>query len=126
MAIAKPQYGSSQDLTISLDGLANGSARQCTAVDNTTTLYQDALVRLRFQTPPAALGATPCFNVYIYSSPSVGGPYTDNLSGTDSTINIPSGTNMRLGAIVNHPNNPGTGIYYSSPFSVAQHFGGVL
>ncbi len=46
MATLKPQYGSKTSITISLNSLANGSVATSNAIDNSSNLYQDALVEI--------------------------------------------------------------------------------
>ena len=46
MATLKPSYGSKTSITISLNSLANGSVATSNAIDNSSTLYQDALVEI--------------------------------------------------------------------------------
>jgi hypothetical protein len=46
MATIKPSYGSRTSITITLDSLANGSVATSNAVDNSSNLYQDALIEI--------------------------------------------------------------------------------
>lgn len=46
MAILKPIYGTKTAITISLNGLANGSIAVSNAIDNSTTRYQDFLIEV--------------------------------------------------------------------------------
>jgi len=46
MATLKPSYGSKTSITISLNSLANGSVATSNAIDNSSTLYQDALIEV--------------------------------------------------------------------------------
>lgn len=46
MATFKPSYGPKTSITISLNSLANGSIATSNAIDNSSALYQDALVEI--------------------------------------------------------------------------------
>ena len=46
MATLKPSYGSKTAITITLNNLANGSTATSNAIDNSSNLYQDALVEI--------------------------------------------------------------------------------
>jgi hypothetical protein len=46
MAVLKPLYGTKTAITITLDGLANGSVATSNAIDNSTNLFQDFLIEL--------------------------------------------------------------------------------
>ena len=46
MAVFKPQYGTKTAITISLNGLANGSVAISNAIDNSTNLFQDFLIEV--------------------------------------------------------------------------------
>lgn len=115
-------------ITITLNSLASGAARQSAAIDNTSTLYLDALVAVTF-----AVGtvASPN-NVYVYAASSADGTNwmgcgsgnIDGVTGLDAAITLGSPTNLRLVGVVNAPTSTLT--YVSPLFSVAAAFGGVL
>ena len=46
MATLKPQYSAKTAITITLNSLANGSVATSNAIDNSSNLYQDALVEI--------------------------------------------------------------------------------
>ena len=46
MATLKPQYSAKTSITISLNSLANGSIATSNAIDNSSALYQDALIEV--------------------------------------------------------------------------------
>ena len=46
MATLKPLYGAKTPITITLNGLANGSIATSNAIDNSSALYQDALIEV--------------------------------------------------------------------------------
>jgi hypothetical protein len=65
MADIKMAYGSATAMTVTLAGLANGSARQTTEVDNSTNLFRDVYVRIK--TNGQTSGSAE-MSVYIYGS----------------------------------------------------------
>ena len=125
MSIIKSYYGSNgQAITVTLASLTNGSARASTVVDNTTNLFLDALVFLNVKTGASGTGATGHVDIYTYGTVDGGTNYTENASGSDSSITLVSPSNARLIGIVNAVANAVT--YKGGPFSVAAAFGGVL
>lgn len=91
-----PQYGTSgQTITITLASLASAAARASTAVDNTSALYEDVLVFIKFTT-----GATPTatgyVNVYGYGSVDNGTTFPEAITGTDAAVTLTSPPNLQL------------------------------
>ena len=123
MATNKLLYTGPTTITCGMDGLTNTSARSCTAIDNTTNLYLDALVQLQLETASGSLGTVPVVYVYAYGL-SEGGFYTDGVSGTDGNFTMPTNPNLKLVQIINV--NAANTFQYSSPFSIASAFGGIL
>lgn len=130
MADLKLAYQASQTFTISFapggTGLASSAtaARESTAVDNTSNLFLDAIcmVSVKLQTGTPANDKA----VYVYAYGSVDGTnYTDNATGTDAAITLRDPTNVRLVNVIPVPDSGGL-TYESSPFSIAQAFGGIL
>lgn len=112
-------------ITCTLTSLAATSARETNTVDNTSNLYDDALVQVRVK-----IGATTPANdksVYVYAwgvidptSPK----YPDVVTGSDAAITPNSPTQLRLIGVINTPTASTS--YVSEPMSVAAAFGGVL
>lgn len=125
MANIKAAYGTSnQTITLTGTSLAATSARESTAVDNTTNLFLDALVVVRTK-----MGATTPINdktVYVYAYGTVDGGtiYPDTVTGTDAAITLNSPTQLALIGSIAVPAVSTT--YTSRPMSVAAAFGGVL
>lgn len=125
MASIKNAYGSNnQTITITLASLASGSARQSTAVDNTSNLFVDALVQVKIKTGSGSPANPKIINVYAYGTANGGTSYSDGASGTDGSITLTSPTNAVLIGSINAV--AATTTYISSPMSVAAAFGGVL
>jgi hypothetical protein len=125
----KNKYGTSnQAITCSLapggTGLANGSARQSAAVDNSTNVFQDALVFVKVKTGASGVTATGTVNVYAVATADGGTTYTDGATGSDAAITMAVPPNARLIGVINAVANATT--YSGGPFSVAAAFGGVL
>lgn len=125
MADIKNKYGTSnQTLTITLASLANAASRASTAVDNSSTLYQDALVSLSIKTGASGTAATGSVVVYAYGTVDGGTNYTEGATGSDAALTLVSPTNLRMVGLISTPANATT--YKAGPFSIAQAFGGVL
>jgi hypothetical protein len=121
----KELFGTSnQAITCTITSLGSTSARQSTAVDNSTNLYLDALVFVTVKTSASALGAGPYVNVYAYGTADGGTTYTDGATGSDAAYTLISPPNLKLIGIISTPSTSTS--YKAGPFSVAQVFGGVL
>lgn len=124
MASIKEAFGTSTGMTCTLASLATASARESTAVDNTTNLYLDALVYLAVKLQTGTPGSDKCVNVYAYGSED-GTNYTDNATGSDAAVTMRAPTNLRLIGVILTPDSGGL-TYKGGPFSVAPAFGGIL
>lgn len=92
-------YSSEQTITLSPASLANNSARESTAVDNSTNLFIDADLYLNIKTGASGVSATGYVNVYLYCSHD-GSAYPDTVTGSDAAITLTNPTNLIfLGAI---------------------------
>lgn len=121
----KNKYGSNnQAITITLASLTNGSARQCTPIDNSTNVFQDVLVFLKVKSGAASTLSTGHLDVYAFGSVDGGTTYSENAGATDAAITLTSPPNVPLigqGNVVANATS-----YLFGPFSVAQAFGGSL
>lgn len=121
----KARYGTSnQAFTLTIASLANNGAQASTAIDNTTNLFEDALVQLKIKSPASSTAATGYVNVYAYGTADGGTTYSDGATGTNASITLTIPTNARLIGAINIVANATT--YYSAPMSVAAAFGGIL
>jgi hypothetical protein len=124
MSVTSPKFASSTALVITLDALADSAARECTAVDNTTTLFQDALVSLEIP----LVGGTPSNYqaIYLFAYGSQDGTnFGDNATGTDAALTMRAPTNLRNIGGIQTP-TLGALTWKSQPISVARAFGGIL
>lgn len=123
MAVVNLKYAGSTAtaVTCTLTSLANTAARQSTAIDNTTSLNVDYLLRVK--TNGQASG-TATLDVYVYGAAEGTTPvYSDGATGTDGTITATSVQNSRLLGSVQM--NAATAVTWG-PMSVAAAFGGTL
>jgi hypothetical protein len=129
MATTKAAYAAAAQLTVTLNSLANGSARQSAVLDNTSNLYLDILVGGGFETASGSLGTAPGLSIWaaaLTDGTDYGGTNGTNvLGGGDATFTVPANTgNLRLLAFV--PINAAGATEYMQPVSVAAAFGGTL
>lgn len=124
-ATSKPLYGTSgQAITITLDSLANSAARQSTAVDNTTTLYEDALVEFSIVSGASGVSATGWVDVYAYGTANGGTTYSGPATGTDGAITLLAPPNLVYIGRINVVANSTT--YNGKLITIAKAFGGIL
>ena len=122
----KPLFASWTNIVCSIDGLASSGTvgRASTVVDNSTNLYQDALLGGFVQTAAGSIGTAPTVYIYAYSDVDATPHYTENITGTDASFTRTDPSNLKLIGLVN-VNASATGYYFGS-FSVAAAFGGLL
>jgi hypothetical protein len=118
-------YASPVTITCAMDAIATAASRQSTVVSNATNLYLDCLVQLQLFITTGTLAAAPAVFVYAYAL-GYGTGYTDGCTGTDGSYTLPSPTNLKLAQIIPYTLAVNTSTIYSSPFSVAACFGGIL
>lgn len=125
MATQSVNYANSAAISITLNGLTDGSARESDAIDNTSNQYLDALVNVTVTLttgtpdPPTAE-----VKVYVYGSED-GTNYGDNATGSDAAITLRSPSNFKLLGSIATPDADSL-TYISQPMSVARAFGGWL
>lgn len=120
----KQAYGTQgQTITCTLASLATGSAREATAVDNTSNLFLDALVAVTVKLQAGTPGSDKA--VYVYAAGTVdGSTWPDALTGSDAGVTLNSPTQLRLLGIIAAPTASAT--FKGGPWSVAAVFGGIL
>lgn len=120
----KPLYGTSTSITITINSLTTGSARESTAVDNTSNKYIDAHVTVVCALSAGTPASDQMINVFAYGSED-GTNYGDNATGSDAAITLRTLNNLRLiGSLMT--SSSGGLTYTSQPMSVARAFGGIL
>ena len=116
MAVTRPTYAAAA-ITITLVNLANSTtaARASAVVDNSTNLYDDALVSLTVKPTAGTPAAGAAVYVYLYAV-SDGAAYTDSATGTDAAFTLPSVPNVVLARVIPIVTSAATVV--SLPFSV--------
>lgn len=121
----KTYYGTEAQalsITVASLGSATGTARESTAVDNTTNLFQDVLVQSQTQMGTGTSALDKRVYVYAYATTDAATPlYPDTVTGSDAAITLNSPTNLRLLGIVECPAQFVT--YKGGPWSLAQLYG---
>lgn len=124
MATTQSLYGSDTAITITVNSLANGSARESTAIDNTSDLFIDAFlyvaVTLAAGTPSGGI------DVYLYASED-GTNYDYNALGTDAALTLPATASRQFVFMGRIPTATAGGLVWKKTFgSVASAFGGMI
>jgi hypothetical protein len=127
MAETKITYGTTTDLILTAAATLASSATagaESTAVDNSSTLFDDAMVYLSFVIPNSGtIGGDLCFYVYAYGSED-GTNYEDIVTGSTAAITLKSEANLHfLGTIPALAINQTLKKVFGS---VAMAFGGTL
>ena len=136
MADTKISYSSNTPITFDISSLGTSSTfvagRESTQVDNTSTLYDDALVNAKGITGHASTAPTVGQYIGLWlwgADTSLATTPIDTLDGTDSaeTLSHVSVLNS-LRQVATPTVTVATAglVYYIQPFTVAQYFGGVL
>ncbi len=120
----KPVYGTQGvAITLTLTSLATVSAREATAVDNTSDLFFDAYVMVKTKTATGTIGADPYLYLYVVGSNDGGTTWPDPVTGSDAAITAGLNAKARLLGAVNLA--AASTAYKGGPFSVLAAFGGV-
>lgn len=128
MAVTKITYATSTAITCTLASLASSASagRSCVAVDNTSNLYDDAMLYIAVKTSSSTIGSDKACYVYIYGSED-GTNFNGSSSeaeGTDVAVTFDSPTNLRGPFVIACPASSVT--YKLVVGSIAQVFGGIL
>lgn len=120
----KPVYGTDGvAVTITLASLASGSAREATAVDNTTNLYDDVLVMLKTKSGAGSVSSDPYLYLWAIASNDSGTTWPDPATGSDAGITPTLNTEAHLLGAVNLA--AGSTAYIGGPWSVLAALGGI-
>lgn len=121
------KYGTNnQAITCTLASLASSAifvGRASTAIDNTTNVFQDALLFIQIKTA-GSLVAPAYVTVYGYATVDGGTNYTEAATGTDAGLTLANPPNARIIGVLSTPVT--AVVYKGGPWSVAAAFGGVL
>lgn len=124
MPIAQISYATSLPYSITIANLADSSAREGAFIDNTSTLYLDAMMYFSIQLQIGTPASDRVVNFWFYASED-GTNYTDNATGTNAPITLRNPNNFRGPWTLFTPD--AGGITYKTVIpSVAAFFGGNL
>ena len=124
----KISYATSTGITCTLASLASSATagRSCAAVDNTTNLYDDAMLYIAVKTSASALANDKACYVYLFGSED-GTNYNGSSAeaeGTDAAVTFDSPTNLKGPFVLSCPAVSTT--YKLVIGSVASAFGGIM
>lgn len=123
MAEIKEKFATAASITITLASLANTSARESTALDNTSNLYLDAHVQLKVKSGTTVSDDKAVY-VYAYGTvDSSGVGYSGDATGSDAAYGGAI-DNVKLIGVISTPTAATS--YVSDVMSVANAFGGSL
>lgn len=92
MSTNKASFGTLTAATITLNGLANGAARQSTEIDNSVSAFLDMMLELKVTLAVAAPGGV----VQVYLARSLDGVvWPDVVTGADGAITIAAAANLQ-------------------------------
>lgn len=118
-------YGTNnQAITVSLNSLASAAAWASTAVDNTSNLFEDALVTVIIKTGASGTAATGYVAIYAAGTSDGGTTWPDNATGTSGAVTQVVPPNAKLIGTMNCVAN--ATVYNSNAMSVAAAFNGIL
>ena len=124
----KIAYGTSTAITCTLASLPSSASagQSCLAVDNTTNLFDDAMLTIAVKTSASALANDKACYVYLYGSEdgTVFNGSSSEAEGTNIAVTLDSPTNLRGPYVISCPASSVT--YRLVVGSVAAVFGGVL
>jgi len=128
MATTNIAYGTSTSITCTLASLASSSTagRGCAAVDNTSNLYDDAMLTIAVKTSASALANDKACYVYIFGSED-GTVYNASSAesvGTNAAVTLAAPTNLKGPYVLSCPASSTT--YRLVVGSIAAVFGGVM
>jgi hypothetical protein len=123
----KIAYSANTTITCTLASLASSATagRSCAAVDNSTNLYDDALLTIQVKTSSSALGNDKACYIYLYGA-GADGVYSASSAeavGTDVGVTLDSPTNLRGPVVISCP---AVSTSYRVVIPIAAVFGGVL
>lgn len=123
----KPLYGSATAITCTTTSLATDAnllaGRASAAIDNTSNLFDSALVGGTIATTSTPTANTQ-IEVYFYGSWDNGTTYSDAIGGTDANVTIVSGqkNQLALAAVIAQPDTTAR-TYTIGPIDVRAAFG---
>lgn len=121
------KYSSTVTVTCTMLSLLSSATvgRQCTPVDNSSNLYDDALLTVSVTTSSGTLANDKAVYIYIFGSED--GTNYDNddaaIGAADTGYTVNTASNLKGPGVISCPT---ASIKYYKTFSVASFFGGIL
>ncbi len=120
-------YGSTTAITCTITSLTSSATagRGAAVIDNSTTLYDDALLTVIVKTSATTLANDKAIYVYVYGSED-GTTYNSSSAeavGTNAAVTLDAPTNLKGPFTISCP---AVSVTYRGVWSVAQMFGGVM
>jgi hypothetical protein len=124
--IYKPLFASPAQIIIGCDALAASTTvgRSSDVQDNSTNLYQDALLGGVIKMANSTPGASKSVSIYAYSDVDSTPHYTESVTGSAASFTRADPTNLKLVAVVAVPTQNVN--FYFGEVSIAAAFGGIL
>jgi len=119
MSTTKVAFAAAASITCTLASITTGQGRRSAVVDNSTNLYDDAMVHVAVK--PGTLGTDPYILVMAYASADDGTTY-ETAGSTDAAYNTLTGSEKVIGIIIPAASTT----VCSGVFSVARAYGGVM
>ena len=120
MATINQLFGTNnQTITLTIASLTNTSARESTAIDNTSNLFMDVKVAVKVKTNAAGTAATGAVNIFAYATADNGTTYSGGATGTDAAYTNNKDALIFLGSLPTIAN----ATTYVAMFSLSRAFG---
>ncbi len=120
MANVKVSYTTVGTMTLSSPASSGSAARESTAIDNSSNLYVDYLVRHKFVA--GTVTGNKQVICYVYGSED-GTNYESVATGSDAAITLRSPESLNVAKVIPTPTSSVT---YQVTYSVAQCWGGIM
>ena len=118
-------YAATASITCTMNNITNGSYRQSTVIDNSSTKYVDVLLGGSIQagTSPTTGGT---LDIFLYGERDDAGQYTAGCSGSDAAYTADGEEDELFHLYSITVDTTSDQDYEFGPISVAQAFGGML
>ncbi len=108
-----------QTITLTIASLGNTSARESTAIVNTSNLFMDIKIQMKVKTNAAGTSATGTVNIFAYATADDGTTYSGGATGTDAAFTNNKDALIFLGSLPTIAN----ATTYVSIFNLSRAFG---
>lgn len=97
MTTTKISYAAATTIPCTIAGKTSGQGERSSSIDNSSTLYDDAIVHI--SVTPGTLGTNPYISVFVYVSGDDGTTF-ETQGNTDAAYNTLTGSEHLIGTIV--------------------------